>query len=319
MRRALFTTLTAVLLLLGPAPVSATILAEDEKTTVQLIGEDGNGNVTIFLKQTTTNTNDLVFIMDLAVNSNYDYAGCIEAASVFRDRSRSEGFCARDLWVAILFPDDRLYFLVLEPGLTLSAQFAGFRAYLPYISPVFPYLTLGALTLNPPLDIKPYPSRGHLFGITQAVINGLPPGEYSIFAGYTTLKLHTENIEDLFAALVSNVAQYTILIEEPTVPCGQIQVAGGDTPDFRLIDLGNIGGTFQFDYQTFSQEDRMIVRYEGNTLFDTQCVGTGTTKSVLLTYHGTSTKVSVQVIPNCNGGLGTAWNYTVYCPMSSFP
>jgi hypothetical protein len=157
----------------------------------------------------------------------------------------------------------------------------------------------------------------NLFFISQVVVNSLPAGQYSIFAGFTTLVTRATNLFDLFAKAVSNVAQYDVIIEEFSAPCGQTQVAGGDTPDTRLIDLGNIGGTFRFDFQTFSQEDRMIVSYEGRTLFDTGCVGAS--GSVLLEYHGSSTKVNVQVIPNCAGGTGTAWNYTVHCPVSSFP
>jgi len=34
------------------------------------------------------------------------------------------------------------------------------------------------------------------------------------------------------------------------VPCNESQVAGADTPDTRVIDLDNIGGTFRFDFQT---------------------------------------------------------------------
>jgi hypothetical protein len=35
---------------------------------------------------------------------------------------------------------------------------------------------------------------------------------------------------------------------------------------------------------------------------------------VFLNYSGNSSKVEVQVIPNCAGGSDTAWNYTVHCP-----
>jgi len=61
----------------------------------------------------------------------------------------------------------------------------------------------------------------------------------------------------------------------------------------------------------------MIVSYEGRSLFDTGCVGTS--GSVLLSYSGSSSKVAVQVFPSCAGGSGTTWNYTVHCPVSSFP
>jgi len=87
---------------------------------------------------------------------------------------------------------------------------------------------------------------------------------------------------------------------------------GGDTPDTRTIELGKSAGTFDFSYDTYWQEDQILVRYEGATLFDTGCVGAYATKA--LTYSGSSKQITVQVIPNCKGGSGTAWNYTVACP-----
>ena len=83
-------------------------------------------------------------------------------------------------------------------------------------------------------------------------------------------------------------------------------------PDTRTIELGKPAGTFNFTYETYAQEDEIIVRYQGVTLFDTGCVGANGTRS--LSYSGTSTSITVQVIPNCKGGSGTAWNYSVSCP-----
>ncbi len=144
--------LAVVLLLLGPAPVSAATHPEDEKTTVSLIGEDGKGNFTILLKQTKTNTNDFVFIMDLAVSSNYDYEGCKQERDPTDSRPvEIQLFCARDLWVAILVPDSRLFFLELGPGPSLSVQFAGSLVTFPFLDfEVNPYLTLGATIPFPP-------------------------------------------------------------------------------------------------------------------------------------------------------------------------
>jgi formylglycine-generating enzyme required for sulfatase activity len=97
--------------------------------------------------------------------------------------------------------------------------------------------------------------------------------------------------------------------------CSTQQVAGSDTPDTRQIELGQAAGTFQFEYETYSQQDRIIVRYQNVALFDTGCVGASGTRSI--TYSGNSTQVSVQVIPNCAGGSGTQWNYTVHCPSTT--
>ena len=99
---------------------------------------------------------------------------------------------------------------------------------------------------------------------------------------------------------------------EIVAQCSATQNAGADTPDMRTIELGKTSGTFVFAYETFSQQDQIIVRYNGATLFDTGCVGANGSKS--LPYAGTSSQITVQVIPNCKGGSGTAWNYTVSCP-----
>lgn len=105
----------------------------------------------------------------------------------------------------------------------------------------------------------------------------------------------------------SNGVTFTVINQ-----CNTQQVSGHDTPETRVIDLGINHGTFQFYYQTWSQKDRMIVTYEGSTLFDTGCVGASGTEN--LTYSGSSTSVTVSVEPNCAGGSGTDWNFKVFCP-----
>ncbi|MBK7472329.1 MAG: IPT/TIG domain-containing protein [Betaproteobacteria bacterium] len=99
---------------------------------------------------------------------------------------------------------------------------------------------------------------------------------------------------------------------EVIAQCSATQNAGGDTPDTRTIELGKLAGTFLFTFETYSQEDRIIVRYQNATVFDTGCVGASGTQPI--SYNGASTQISVQVIPNCMGGSGTAWNYSVSCP-----
>jgi hypothetical protein len=95
--------------------------------------------------------------------------------------------------------------------------------------------------------------------------------------------------------------------------CNDQQVAGGDTPDTRIIELGQVSGTAQFDFDTYSIPDDIIVTYEGRVLLDTGCVGTSGSQS--LPYSGSSTAMTVEVRPNCQGGTsGTQWDYTLHCP-----
>jgi len=98
-------------------------------------------------------------------------------------------------------------------------------------------------------------------------------------------------------------------------PCNSQQVAGGDVPETRTIELGRRSGTVTFTYNTQNVEDRMLVVYEGRTLFDTTCVGTGTDRSTNISYSGNSTQMTVQVQPNCRtNSSGTFWSFTLACP-----
>jgi hypothetical protein len=98
----------------------------------------------------------------------------------------------------------------------------------------------------------------------------------------------------------------------PTIQCS-VQHGGGDeVPKTAIVELAQPSGTFQFDYDTLTVPDQIIVRYEGNVLFDTGCVGASGSQS--LTYSGTSTQVEVQVIPVCAGDPDTEWYWTVHCP-----
>lgn len=101
---------------------------------------------------------------------------------------------------------------------------------------------------------------------------------------------------------------------EVVAQCSTTQNQGGDTPDTRTIELGKIAGSFDFKYDTYTVKDRMIVKYQGTTLFDSGCVGTNGLTTKTLNYSGASSQISVQVIPNCAGTTGTGWEYQVSCP-----
>lgn len=100
----------------------------------------------------------------------------------------------------------------------------------------------------------------------------------------------------------------------PEPRCGVVQVSGGDLPDTRVIEMGRNFGAFQFTYVTYRIKDRLYVRYEGATIFDSGCVGTGGYVSAHIGYGGTATAITVEVQPNCEGEPGTLWAYEVGCP-----
>ncbi len=101
----------------------------------------------------------------------------------------------------------------------------------------------------------------------------------------------------------------------PPQSCNTSTTSGGDGTTVTNHELGQAGPTsFRFDYETFSQPDRITIRYQGTTVFDVGPVGTnGTVTTTVNLPAGTSTQIEVTVI---GGGAGTAWNYTVFCPGS---
>ena len=114
----------------------------------------------------------------------------------------------------------------------------------------------------------------------------------------------------------------TMLLQAASAPtnisCGILAtdqgIQGGDTPWTGLVDVKQTSGTLTFKYETQSEEDRMIVSQEGVLLFDSGCVGTNGWKNKSLTFSGTTTDVTVSVMPTCAGGSGTQWDFKVECP-----
>jgi hypothetical protein len=118
------------------------------------------------------------------------------------------------------------------------------------------------------------------------------------------------------AAAVTPVAGATTPLTIPlpvVVSCSPFSHSGGDVGDTQVVEMGQTPATFQFDWATFSVKDRVVISHDGATLFDSGCVGGS--GSEMLDYSGGSTQVRVQVFANCEGDTGTAWEYTVHCPV----
>lgn len=303
--------------LLAPASATAGTFPEFQQTAVTLNGTDDKGQFTIFIRQTTTGSNQIVFVLTAHTFSDFDFNGC------GRDFDNED--CQSFLWVAVLIPDGRLFFFE-HRGDSISILEGGSLDGLPFLSRVRPFIRLG-FDVGPDYEgprLVPYPQNLPLFAFPQTAVNALPIGTYTFFAGYTTHLPSTTDLGELFRKKVSNISEFQVIIDKPApeVRCSEVQNAGGDTPDTRVVDLGQNAGTFRFEFDTFSQKDRMVVTYlddlplgniDRRMLFDTGCVGRR--NSVFLDYSGNSSKVEVQVFPNCAGGSRTAWNYTVHCPI----
>ncbi len=95
-------------------------------------------------------------------------------------------------------------------------------------------------------------------------------------------------------------------------PCDSLTTSGGNAPESHTVELGQTSGTFDFSWEMYSIKDQMVVKYQGTTLFDTGCVSNSGTQAI--SYSGSSSEVTVDAIPNCDGTSGTSWNFTVSCP-----
>jgi hypothetical protein len=101
--------------------------------------------------------------------------------------------------------------------------------------------------------------------------------------------------------------------------------SGGDAGFCQDYPAPPAGTIIRFTINTYTQKDRVVVTsnpvgpcspdvsgISGTVLFDTGCVGvTGLVKDAYV--PGGSTVIRVIVIPNCEGGSGTAWDFTTQC------
>ncbi|MBF0317243.1 MAG: VCBS repeat-containing protein [Nitrospirae bacterium] len=95
--------------------------------------------------------------------------------------------------------------------------------------------------------------------------------------------------------------------------CGTLTKAGGDLAETFNFDMGTTSGHFYFEYDTYTVEDEIMVLYEGSQIYTTGCVGKK--DSVPLAFSGTSSVITVSTNPNCTGTTGTAWEFTITCPV----
>lgn len=163
-----------------------------------------------------------------------------------------------------------------------------------------------AVTANPP-ECSPaeWTARGASF------ISVNPTGGSG--SGRVTLTVGQNGTEPRRGAVTIAGQTVSVSQEAAAEPCDEQILPGGDTRETRRVGLGRFSGRFDFSYDTRFQQDQMIVRYEGSTLFNTGCVGTGGWRTQTLSFSGSSSIVEVEVIPNCAGGSGTVWYFQVSC------
>jgi hypothetical protein len=102
-------------------------------------------------------------------------------------------------------------------------------------------------------------------------------------------------------------------IEDCLCPCSFGDGAsGGDQGYSNTFNLNRVGveTTIQITFEAFTQKDAITVTAGGQT-FSSGCISGNVTHLMYLPNGADTITVSVQ--PNCAGGTGTAWNFSINC------
>jgi hypothetical protein len=101
---------------------------------------------------------------------------------------------------------------------------------------------------------------------------------------------------------------------EPLPPgsCNQTFNAGSDKPETFNIYIGGRQGTAKFKWNTFAAKDRMKIFHQQRLIHDTGCVGEENSRPFQVA-PGTLW-LRVEVTPNCENTVGTAWEFKLICP-----
>jgi hypothetical protein len=100
----------------------------------------------------------------------------------------------------------------------------------------------------------------------------------------------------------------------PSASCNSVVNQGGDIPETHVVDISGTTGVVVFEYDTYTEPDRMIVSIDGRRIFDTTCVGTRGLLRQPIPLPPGAQKLQIRVEPNCAGGSGTAWTFKLACP-----
>ena len=94
--------------------------------------------------------------------------------------------------------------------------------------------------------------------------------------------------------------------------CDDTISQGSDNPETIDIDLGGRQGPGRFEWENYSIKDQMRVYVDGALVHDTGCTGGNGVQAIDVPPGAQSARV--EVIPNCAGTTGTAWNFKLICP-----
>lgn len=95
-------------------------------------------------------------------------------------------------------------------------------------------------------------------------------------------------------------------------PCSEVSTGGGDQPEKHEINFRGRAGPAKLIWNTYAVMDQLKLYIDKVLIHDTGCVGELKGKEFDIPKGARS--VQVEVIPNCEGTEGTAWEFKVFCP-----
>jgi len=101
--------------------------------------------------------------------------------------------------------------------------------------------------------------------------------------------------------------------KDKTKSCNaDIPYSGGVGQQNYYFRMGKSYGNTGLSYDFYSVPDRIVIRYEGQTLYDTGCRSQG--QSVSFSFSGSSEDIEVIVTGDCSNNGSTQWDFNMSCP-----
>lgn len=130
-----------------------------------------------------------------------------------------------------------------------------------------------------------------------------------------------ENQFEQFSVVVSNNNRGVLvkpigvitIEDDDAEPCGVATPSGGNGVTETAHALGSNSGVVTVSYNMFSQPDQMDIFYEGNLVATTGGFVSGS--GTLSFYYAGPPRAGTCMIRMTGSGEGTAWNYTLNCPV----
>jgi hypothetical protein len=137
-----------------------------------------------------------------------------------------------------------------------------------------------------------------------------------------TCTAHFSAADRYGVAMPEQVLSFKVANPTTTPPNNQCMTdvhSGSSSPATYTIDVGKTSGHFDFNYDTYLAADSMVLScanggsINGAATYATGCVGTQSWRTVSLAFSCGSSKINVQVAPDCGAVGDTIWDFSLGC------